>query len=163
MKNTHHYNVTTRWIGNKGTGTSDYKSYERNHEISIAGKPTLHCSSDPQFRGDKTRQNPEELLLASLSSCHMLWFLHLCATNGVVVVDYIDNATGAMQENADGSGEFTEVVLQPVVTVTDKSMIAKANSLHHEANKMCFIARSMNFPVKHNPIAKEGSTLTVNA
>src|SRR5688572_20293501 len=102
MANVHHYNLTTRWVGNKGTGTTDYKSYERNHDISIAGKETLHCSSDPNFRGDKTRQNPEELLVASLSGCHMLWYLHLCAVNGVIVLEYVDEATGLMQENKDG-------------------------------------------------------------
>lgn len=154
MGNIHHYSLTTRWIGNKGTGTSDYKSYERNHDITISGKEAIHCSSDPNFRGDKTRQNPEELLVASLSGCHMLWYLHLCAVNGVIVVDYVDEATGSMQENKDGSGQFTEVMLKPVVTVKDKAMIEKANSLHHEANKLCFIARSVNFPVKHSPTAK---------
>ena len=161
MTNVHHYNLTTRWVGNKGTGTSNYKSYERNHDISFSGKDTLHCSSDPNFRGDKTRQNPEELLVASLSGCHMLWYLHLCAVNGVIVLEYVDEATGSMQENKDGSGQFTEVMLKPAVTVKDKSMIDKANSLHHEANAMCFIARSVNFPVRHTPTAKASSAQTV--
>lgn len=147
----HHYKLTTQWIGNKGKGTSDYKAYDRNHEIVIDGKPVLHCSSDPAFRGDKTRQNPEELLVASLSSCHMLWYLHLCAVNGVVVMEYVDVATGTMVENKDGSGQFTEVTLHPVVVVEKEEMVQKANELHHEANKMCFIARSVNFPIHHNP------------
>jgi organic hydroperoxide reductase OsmC/OhrA len=163
MANVHHYKLTTQWVGNKGTGTSDYKSYERNHDISISGKEMLHCSSDPNFRGDKTRQNPEELLVASLSGCHMLWYLHLCAVNGVIVLEYIDEATGSMQENNDGSGQFIEVVLKPVVTVKEKSMTDKANSLHHDANKMCFIARSMNFPVNHIPTTKVSSTQSINS
>lgn len=149
----HHYKATTTWIGNLGKGTTDYKSYSRNHDIRIEGKQPLLCSSDPTFRGDKSRQNPEELLVASLSGCHMLWYLHLCAVNGVVVVDYIDEAFGVMEENKDGSGQFTEVVLNPKVTVAETSMVEKANALHHDANKMCFIARSVKFPVRHKPEA----------
>jgi organic hydroperoxide reductase OsmC/OhrA len=155
MANTHHhYKATTTWVGNLGKGTLDYKGYERNHDIAIPGKETLHCSSDPSFRGDKTRQNPEELLVASLSSCHMLWYLHLCAVNGVVVTAYVDEASGVMEETKDGSGRFLEVTLRPTVTVTKPEMISKANALHHEANKMCFIANSVNFPVRHEPVAK---------
>jgi organic hydroperoxide reductase OsmC/OhrA len=153
MAHLHHYKATTTWVGNHGTGTSDYKSYSRNHNIAIAGKPVLQCSSDPGFRGDKTRQNPEELLVASLSGCHMLWYLHLAAVNNVVVTEYIDEATGSMEENTDGSGQFTAVTLHPRVTVKEEHMIEKANALHHEANKMCFIARSVNFPVHHKPVA----------
>jgi len=153
MAHVHHYKATTTWVGNRGAGTSDYKAYDRNHDIAIEGKETLHCSSDPNFRGDRSRQNPEELLVASLSGCHMLWYLHLCAVNGVIVTAYQDEASGTMEENKDGSGQFTEVLLKPVVTVADESMIAKANALHHEANKMCFIARSVKFPVRHEPTA----------
>ncbi|MBT1705516.1 OsmC family protein [Chryseosolibacter indicus] len=147
----HHYKTKTTWTGNRGQGTLDYISYDRNHEIAIDGKQTLYCSSDPAFRGDKTRQNPEELLVASLSSCHMLWYLHLCAVNGIVVTEYVDEASGVMEENNDGSGQFTEVTLHPVVTVDKEEMTEKANALHHEANKMCFIARSVKFPVHHKP------------
>lgn len=149
----HYYKLITTWVGNRGTGTSDYKSYHRNHDIAIPGKPVLTCSSDPSFRGDTSRQNPEELLVAAISGCHMLWYLHLCSANGVVVTDYSDEATGTMEENKDGSGQFVEVTLNPKVTVQDKSMIDKANALHHEANKMCFIARSVKFPVHHKPAA----------
>src|SRR5688572_6422392 len=154
MAHMHHYHATTRWVGNRGSGTTDYKSYDRNHDIKIDGKQPLLCSSDPGFRGDKTRHNPEELLVASLSGCHMLWYLHLCAVNGVVVTEYTDEASGKMEENPDGSGQFTEVLLKPNVTVLEQGMIEKANTLHHEANKMCFIARSVNFPVKHQPVAR---------
>lgn len=153
MAHTHQYKAKTQWVGNQGTGTSDYKSYSRNHNISIEGKNELLCSSDPSFRGDKQRHNPEELLVASVSGCHMLWYLHLCAVNGVIVQEYVDNAFGEMEENQDGSGQFVHITLNPSVTVADESMIAKANALHHEANKMCFIARSVKFPVHHKPVA----------
>lgn len=157
----HHYKATTTWIGNRGTGTSDYKAYDRNHDIAIAGKPVLTLSSDPSFRGDKSRQNPEELLVASLSGCHMLWYLHLCAVNGVIVTEYVDEASGTMEENKDGSGQFIEVMLAPRVTVRNESMVAKANALHHEANNMCFIARSVKFPVLHKPVTIAAEMTTV--
>jgi organic hydroperoxide reductase OsmC/OhrA len=153
MAHLHHYKAITTWVGNTGTGTADYKSYQRNHDIAVDGKQTLACSSDPGFRGDRSRHNPEELLVASLSGCHMLWYLHLCAVNGVIVTAYTDDAEGQMVENEDGSGQFREVVLKPRVTVKEKSMIEKANALHHDANRMCFIARSVKFPVNHEPVA----------
>ena len=151
MDKLHHYHLTTAWTGNNGTGTSNYRAYERSHTISIENKADLFCSSDPAFRGDNTKHNPEGLLLASLSSCHMLWYLHLCAEAGVVVTDYTDNATGVMTEAPNGSGQFVEVTLNPIVTVTEASMIEKANELHHKANEFCFIANSVNFIVGHNP------------
>lgn len=148
----HQYKVTTQWTGNEGTGTADYKTYSRNHLITITGKASLiEGSSDPSFRGDATRYNPEELLVSSLSACHMLWYLHLCATNGIVVTDYVDQATGIMEETADSSGRFREVTLHPIVTITDAAKTEKAISLHTQANRLCFIANSCNFPVKHDP------------
>lgn len=147
----HNYKATITWTGNQGKGTADYLGYERSHEVSISGKPIIPASSDPSFRGDKTRYNPEELLVASLSSCHMLWYLHLCCVNGVVVIDYTDEATGKMMETADGGGYFEEITLHPKVIVSDESMVEKANALHPEANKKCFIANSVNFPVHHLP------------
>ncbi|ASU34203.1 OsmC family protein [Mucilaginibacter xinganensis] len=147
----HNYKTTITWTGNQGVGTSDYRAYKRDHAINVDGKPEIPASSDPSFRGDKARYNPEELLVASLSSCHMLWYLHLCSAAGVVVVNYTDEATGIMIEAVNGSGHFKEVTLHPVVTVSDASMIEKANALHHEANKMCFVANSVNFPVLHKP------------
>ncbi len=147
----HNYKATITWTGNEGKGTAGYREYQRSHIINVAGKPEIPASSDPSFRGDKTRYNPEELLLASVSSCHMLWYLHLCSVNGVIVVEYIDQATGVMIEAADGSGYFKEVTLYPKVIVSNESMIGKANELHHEANKMCFIANSVNFPIRHIP------------
>lgn len=150
MHPNHHYKLTLKWTGNKGTGTSGYRAYDRNHEILIEGKTTLLGSADPSFHGDKTMHNPEDLLLASLSACHMMSYLHVCVKAGIVVTDYIDNATGIMVVNADGSGRFIEVTLNPIVTITDESQLAKANELHQEANKLCFIANSVNFPVKHH-------------
>ncbi len=153
MKN-HQYKTTIKWTGNLGTGTSDYKAYGRAHEITVNGKPAIPASSDPSFCGDQARYNPEELFLASISSCHMLWYLHLCSEAGVVVVGYTDNATGTMIEEPNGSGRFTEVTLYPQVTVATVSMLGKANELHHKANEYCFIANSCNFPIHHQPIIK---------
>jgi organic hydroperoxide reductase OsmC/OhrA len=150
----HTYKSKITWTGNTGTGTTDYKTYERSHIISIENKADIQATSDTSFRGDKTKHNPEDLFLSSLSSCHMLWYLHLCATVGINVVSYEDNAIGIMEEANNGSGKFTEVTLYPSVTVSDKSMIEKANELHHDANKMCFIANSCNFEVKHLPSCK---------
>ncbi len=128
----------------------NYRAYDRNHEILIEGKATLLGSADPSFHGDKTVHNPEDLLLASLSACHMMSYLHVCVKAGIVVTDYIDNATGIMTVNKDGSGQFIEVTLNPAVIIADEMHLAKANESHHEANKLCFIANSVNFPVKHN-------------
>jgi organic hydroperoxide reductase OsmC/OhrA len=130
MKAQHNYKLTVKWTRNKGSGTSTYTAYERNQSVSIEGKPDILGSSDPVFRGDKTRHNPEEFLVAAISSCHMLSYLHLCADAGIVVVDYIDNANGLMIETKNGSGRFTEVTLHPVVVVADESMIELANMLH---------------------------------
>lgn len=149
----HTYIATITWTGNQGTGTSGYKAYSRNHIISAPGKKDIEGSSDPSFQGDQSRYSPEDLLLDAISACHMLWFLHLCAVKGVIVIAYEDHATGTMVEEKDGSGQFTEATLNPKVTVQQESMIEKANALHHEANKLCFIARSVNFPVHHNPTA----------
>lgn len=152
MSKEHHYKTTIQWTGNKGTGTSGYRDYERSHIISVDHKINIEGSSDPSFRGDKTKYNPEEMFLSSLSSCHMLWYLHFCSEAGIIVTDYIDEATGIMAETTNGSGRFIEVTLHPKVTVTEKSMIEKAEQLHHKANEFCFIANSVNFLVKHIPI-----------
>ncbi|UMQ41379.1 OsmC family protein [Chryseobacterium sp. Y16C] len=147
----HHYKTTIEWTGNKGSGTSNYRDYERSHTISVENKPVIEGSSDPAFRGDKTKYNPEEMLLSSLSSCHMLWYLHFCSEAGIIVTGYIDSAIGTMEETANGSGHFTEAILNPVVTITDEKQIKKAEELHEKANQFCFIANSVNFPVKHIP------------
>jgi organic hydroperoxide reductase OsmC/OhrA len=151
MEKQHHYHTAIQWTGNKGSGTDHYTHYERDYTIHIGKKPILQGSSDPAFRGDANKYNPEDLLISAISSCHMLWYLHLCAVQGVVVEEYIDNATGIMEEKKDGSGQFTEIVLHPRVVVTNESMISKATELHAVANQMCFIANSVNFPIKHHP------------
>ncbi len=154
MGKQHRYETTVRWTGNLGTGTTGYKDYGRNHEISGSGKPVIPGSSDPAFRGDAARYNPEELLVASLSTCHMLWYLHLCAVNKVVVLDYEDHAGGIMEEAADGGGRFLEVTLRPRITVTTGSDLETARRLHHEAHEKCFVANSVNFPVGCEPVIR---------
>jgi organic hydroperoxide reductase OsmC/OhrA len=156
MARVHRYRVKVEWSGNTGGGTSDYKAYERRHEISVDGKPPIQGSSDPAFRGDASRWSPEELLVASLSACHKLWYLHLCATAGVVVTSYVDSAEGEMEETSDGSGQFRRVVLHPVVSISPESDPAKAQELHARAHTKCFIANSVNFPVEHEPTMRVG-------
>lgn len=159
MHTQHNYQLSVKWTGNTGTGTSAYREYERSHLITVQDKQDILASSDPAFRGDKTKHNPEELLLAALSSCHMLSYLHLCAVSGVIVIDYIDHASGIMVNTGDGGGHFSEVTLNPIVTVTENSMTEKANELHKKANELCFIASSVNFPVHHRPICRIKSEL----
>jgi organic hydroperoxide reductase OsmC/OhrA len=154
MDKHHHYETTVSWTGNQGMGTSAYRAYSRNHEISGPGKPVIPASSDPAFGGDASRYNPEELLVASLSTCHMLWYLHLCAVNKVAVLDYEDQAGGTMEETADGGGRFLEVTLRPRITVTAQSDLETAKRLHHDAHEKCFIASSVNFPVGCEPVIR---------
>ena len=147
----HQYHTSLQWTGNSGRGTENYRAYERSHLISVEGKKVIEASSDPSFRGDKSKYNPEEMFVASLSSCHMLWFLHLCSEAGVIVLEYSDSATGTMLESNDGNGRFAEVVLHPRVKVKEAWMVEKADSLHDKAHHFCFIANSCNFPVRHEP------------
>jgi len=161
MNKQYNYALSVKWTGNTGEGTANYRSYERSHLITIENKASIKGSSDPAFRGDKTLHNPEELFLASISTCHMLWYLHLCADAAIIVTDYLDNATGTMIEIDNGGGKFTEVVLHPTVTIANETMLAKASALHHKANELCYIANSCNFPILHQPvfIVKEMQTL----
>jgi len=148
----HRFEVQTTWTGNSGQGTANYRAYRRDHEIAGAKKTLpIPCSSDAAFRGDASRYNPEELLVASLSACHMLWMLHLCADAGIVVTAYSDQASGTMVENEDGSGRFTEVTLRPVLNIADAGRSADTQALHARAHKLCFIANSVNFPVRCEP------------
>lgn len=149
----HLYKISIEWTGNKGKGTSNYQSYERSHSISVENKSTILASSDPSFLGDVTKYNPEELFLSSLSSCHMLWFLHLCTENNVIVSEYIDHPIGIMKETINGGGQFTEVTLYPIVTVQNQKALEKLDKIHQKANTLCFIANSVNFKIKH--IAKD--------
>lgn len=153
MNDEHHYALTVEWTGNQGTGTNGYRNYKRDHVIRIEGKSDLLASADRTFRGDASRHNPEDMLVAALSACHMLSYLHACVTEGVVVTAYTDRATGLMQTSGN-SGRFIEVTLHPEVTVKDASMIEKAQTLHALANQWCFIANSVNFPVHHKPSCK---------
>lgn len=146
----HRYRVSVEWTGNRGSGTDTYRSYARDHVIRVDGKVELAGSSDPMFHGDATRHNPEDLLVAALSACHMLAYLHMAVLAGVVVTAYIDTAEGRMTTEGEG-GRFTEVVLRPVVTITADSDARKATAAHAAAHDACFIANSVNFPVRCEP------------
>lgn len=148
----HHYSVTVEWTGNHGTGTSGYAAYGRDHVIRAGEKPTISASSDPAFRGDAKRWNPEDMLVASVSACHKLWYLHVCAVAGVVVTAYVDRAEGVMVEDAKRGGTFTGIVLRPTVTIAAGSDPAKAAALHHDAHEKCYIANSVNFPIACEPV-----------
>lgn len=150
----HRYPTRVEWTGNQGRGTADYRAYSRDHVISAPGRPDLAGSSDPAFRGDATRYNPEDLMVASLSSCHMLWYLHLCSVAGIVVLAYRDEAEGTMTEDEGGGGRFTSAVLRPVVTLAPGSDVARGLALHEEAHRLCYIANSVNFPVGIEPRAE---------
>ncbi|HTP54440.1 MAG TPA: OsmC family protein [Thermoplasmata archaeon] len=147
---THTFATAVEWTGARDVGTVDYRSYDRDHTIRAEGAPPIPGSSSPTFRGDPTRYNPEELLVAALSACHMLWYLHFCAVNGVTVVAYQDAATGTLLESADGGGRFSEVVLRPRVRIGAGNP-ETARSLHGPAHEKCFIASSVNFPVRVEP------------
>ena len=146
----HSYAVSVSWTGNRGTGTSGYKSYGRDHVVAADGHVSIDGSSDPVFHGDADRWNPEQLLLGALAQCHLLSYLHVAARHGIIVVDYTDDAVGTMEQTPDGGGRFTAVTLRPVVTI-DGGDAALASALHDEAHTKCFIAASVNFPVAHQP------------
>lgn len=153
----HVYTVRVTWTGDRGTGTSAYTAYGRAHEITGDGRPPIPGSSDPTFRGDPSRYSPEDLLVASLSGCHMLWYLHLCADAGIVVTGYRDDAQGTMVESAGGRGHFVEVVLRPDVVVAPGADERRAAALHHRAHALCFIAASVRFPVRCEPRVRVAS------
>lgn len=150
MKGTHVYSATVRWTGNRGQGTTGYTAYDRTHVIRIDGKPAITGSADPSFRGDPGCWNPEDMLLGSVSACHMLWFLHLAMEAGWVVEAYEDAAEAVMEMNPDGSGQFTGAVLHPAVRISAGDPALSA-ALHHKAHQKYFIARSVNFPVACEP------------
>ncbi|MEP7380465.1 MAG: OsmC family protein [Gemmatimonadota bacterium] len=151
MPPAHRYSISLTWTGNRGTGTSGYRDYDRSHELSAPDKSAIACSSDPSFRGDAARYNPEELLVGALSACHMLWYLHLCAEAGVVVERYSDAAEGTMQLEADGGGRFVEVILRPRCSYRAPVESALVRQLHAAAHARCFVANSVNFPVRVQP------------
>jgi organic hydroperoxide reductase OsmC/OhrA len=151
MAHEHNYKLTAVWTGNKGDGTKNIRTYDRSHTVSIEGKPELFLTTDNPSVGDKSKLNPEDLLVTSISSCHMLSYLYVCSMEGVVITSYTDNARGIMVEQESGGGSFKEVTLKPIVHVADKSMVEKAIELHHKAHEICYIANSVNFEVKCNP------------
>jgi organic hydroperoxide reductase OsmC/OhrA len=152
MTHEHHYKITTIWEGNKDDGTNNVRTYDRSHTIRNSGKPDLHLTTDNAFVGDKSKLNPEDLLVSAISSCHMLSYLYLCALENIIVTEYIDQATGIMIENTNGGGQFKEVILHPNIKVKHENMIIKAIELHHKAHEICYIANSVNFEVRCNPI-----------
>ena len=152
----HRYHVDLTWTGNRGDGTAHYRAYERAYQVAASGKPTILGSADPTFRGDAGRWNPEELLLSSVASCHMLWFLHLAANQGLKVLDYQDSSQATMTEDGDGGGRFTVICLYPQVQLAQpdsdeqrQHQQALVESLHDEANRLCFVANSLSLPVHH--------------
>lgn len=160
---THRYTPGIEWTGNLGTGTSSYRTYGRQHRLTAPGRPPIEASSDAAFRGDAARWNPEDLLVGSISACHMLWYLHLCADAGVVVTAYRDSPEGTMTEGAHGGGQFTGVTLRPEVTLAPGADIEAAKRLHHEAHEKCFIANSVNFPIGCEPKFSIGEKETARA
>lgn len=150
----HSYEVAVRWTGDRGTGTSGYRDYGRDHTISAAGKQDVAGSADPAFRGDRDRWNPEELVLAALAQCHMMSYLYVAVQRGFTVVDYQDSASASLDVHRDGTGELTGATLRPVVTILEADRVEDAEAAHAEANRLCFVARSVAFPVHHTPVTK---------
>jgi organic hydroperoxide reductase OsmC/OhrA len=151
-KDDHTYTLRLEWEGNRGEGTASYGAYGRDYRIRLDGKPDLAGSADPTFRGDPARHNPEDLLLAALSACHMLSYLALCARHGVIVLEYADQAEGVLAFTPSGGGQFTSVTLHPRVRVPDRGQATLALELHAQAHEDCFIAASCNFPVRHEAV-----------
>lgn len=156
MTRHHKYTTSVAWTGNLGSGTMDYRSYERDFVVNSKDKPQLKGSSGTSFMGDKEAYSPEDLLVAAVSACHMLWYLHLCAEKGIVVLEYKDNAYGDMDEAEDGSGHFSKITLRPVVSISQDGNVAEANKLHGAAHKMCFIANSLKCTIDHQPQCTAG-------
>ncbi|PZU31889.1 MULTISPECIES: OsmC family protein [unclassified Microbacterium] len=145
----HRYLLRSEWTGNRGSGTSGYRDYDRSVSLLVDGKDPIVASADRPFRGDRAKWNPEDLLLGALSECHLLSYLHACVVAGVTVLEYTDEATGVMVEDGRGGGAFHEVVLHPRVVVAEAGMISAAEAAHAQAHEWCFIANSVNFPVRH--------------
>jgi organic hydroperoxide reductase OsmC/OhrA len=155
MAHTHDFTSHIVWTGNRGEGTGSYRSYDRTWEIRTPGKPVIACSNDPMLGGDPARPNPEDLLLAALSACHMLWYLHLASKAGIVVEHYSDSPLGHGETASSGAGRFLAATLRPLIKVRRGADLAKADTLHHEVSKYCFIARSVNFPIKYEATYEE--------
>lgn len=154
MAKTHEYTACLTWSGNLGTGTSTYAGYGRDYTVAIEGKPEMRGSADPMFRGSADLHNPEDLFIASISACHMLTYLALCARKGISVVAYKDDARGTVGFTSDGGGKFQDVTLNPLVTIANGEKESLAIALHDEAHKLCFVAQSCSAPIRHNAIVK---------
>lgn len=151
MSENHEFVTAVLWTGNRGEGTSSHRDYDRTWSIVTDGKPVLPCSNDPRLGGDASLHNPEDLLVSALSSCHMLWYLHLASRAGIVVTAYCDEPIGVGESDPDGTGRFVEAVLRPRVRVREGTDLQRAEQIHHEIHRHCFIARSINFPVRCEP------------
>ena len=151
MSTAHDFEAIIRWTGNRGAGTRSYRGYERTWRIETAGKVPVECSNDPRLGGDPARHNPEDLLVASLSSCHMLWYLHLASNAGIAVQSYRDQPVGHGESTPDGAGRFVAATLRPIIEVPRGTDLQRAEAIHHDIHRVCFIARSVNFPVHVEP------------
>lgn len=151
MTKPHDFTATIRWTGNRGDGTRTYRGYDRTWNIETEAKQPVECSNDPMLGGDPSKHNPEDLLIASLASCHMLWYLHLASVAKIAVQSYVDDPVGHGESERDGTGRFLSATLRPRIEVPKGTDIEKAEALHHEVHKYCFIARSVNFPVTYEP------------
>ncbi len=147
----HAYTSHITWTGNQGTGTSGYKAYARTWDIAVKGKEPIHCSNDPLLGGDPGKMNPEDLLLSSLSACHMLWYLHLASDAGITVMEYQDSPVATGEVLKGGAGRFISATLRPKITVLPGTDLDAATAIHQQINHVCFIARSVNFPVSYQP------------
>ena len=152
MQTKHLFKASLNWTANKPMVDDTKRIYQKNHHIIIEGKPILELSAAKSFKGDPQLYNPEDLLLSSLTSCHMMSYLYCCAQNNIEVVSYSDESEAFLEVNSDGSGRITKVILNPIVYITDPNQIEEANSLHKKANRLCFIANSCNFVVEHNGV-----------
>ncbi len=148
----HEYASRVVWTGNRGKGTVGYRAYDRTWDVAIPGKAVIHCSNDPLLGGDPEKMNPEDLLLSALSACHMLWYLHYAADAGIVVMAYEDAPLGIGESSAGGAGRFTSAILRPRIEVAANTDIDAATVIHSRIHEVCFIARSVNFPVSYEPV-----------
>lgn len=147
-KTEHTYAAQLIWEGNTGEGTASYAGYSRQYRVVVTGKPDLTGSADPAFRGDASKHNPEDLFLTSISACHMLFYLSLCARKGIRVLSYEDEVQGRMAVHTGGGGKFDEVTLNPTVSIQGEANLALAAQLHDTAHELCFIANSCSTPIR---------------
>lgn len=140
----HSYTLELSWKGS----TDAPRNYDRSHTLKAEGKPEIAASADPSSLGDPKKWNPEEMLLGSLASCHMLWYLYLCSVSKIVVTSYRDLPTGSLEIDPEGKSRFTHAMLSPQVVITDSSRIEDAQALQQKAHEKCFIVNSVNFPVE---------------